>query len=187
MLTRPAFWDFISRFAGKFACLASIGRHLPLARQTFAGILTLKSMLLIVPLSALSWAGEGFALYMALSAMGVAMPGLLSIAIFAHALGAIAGAVSFIPGGLLATEGVMGTFFVCMAVPQSVAVSATFMIRVATLWFAVFLGLVVFMAGYRPADLQNPAFEENDTVAFSRKKTITEAGATCPAEKNENS
>ncbi|OGK11410.1 MAG: hypothetical protein A2W80_05805 [Candidatus Riflebacteria bacterium GWC2_50_8] len=63
------------------------------------------------------------------------------------------------PGGLLVAEGTMGAFFVFAGIPDATAVSATFLIRAVTLWFAVILGTVVFMLGYNQDDLQ--AFQRN--------------------------
>lgn len=65
---------------------------------------------------------------------------------FVYASGTLAGAVSFLPGGLVATEATLTGMLspaVFGALPtEAAAVAATLVIRIATLWFAVGLGVV---------------------------------------------
>ena len=93
-----------------------------------------------------AWAFEcvGFAL------ICNAFPGVnvdLGLAMVIYAATTIAGALSFLPGGLGVTEGAMTLALVDGAahVDRSSAVAATLLTRLATLWFAVALG-VVFVA-----------------------------------------
>jgi uncharacterized protein (TIRG00374 family) len=69
----------------------------------------------------------------------------LSFAIFVCALSMLAGALSFLPGGLGGAEAVMVSLLVlkCMSMPAAIA--ATVFIRLATLWFAVLIGLVALI------------------------------------------
>jgi glycosyltransferase 2 family protein len=99
-----------------------------------------------------AWACEclGFALIVA------AFPGTdvpLGLATLIYATTTIAGALSFLPGGLLVTEGTMTLFLVETArgVDQPTAVAATILTRLATLWFAVLLGLLALAALRRVA------------------------------------
>lgn len=93
-----------------------------------------------------AWACEcvGFAL------ICNAFPGMhvdLGLAIVIYAGTTIAGALSFLPGGLGVTEGAMTLALVSGAAhfDRASAVAATLLTRIATLWFAVILG-VVFLA-----------------------------------------
>jgi len=52
----------------------------------------------------------------------------------------LAGAVSFMPGGLGGAEAAMTALLVTSNVDMPQAVAATVIIRLATLWFAVLLG-----------------------------------------------
>lgn len=67
----------------------------------------------------------------------------LRTATFVYAATTIAGALSFLPGGLGVTEAGMLAFLVRygVGVGRGVAAAATFVTRAATLWFAVALGL----------------------------------------------
>jgi len=90
-----------------------------------------------------AWACEcvGFALIVN------AFPGAhiaLGLAMVIYAATTIAGALSFLPGGLGVTDGAMAMWLVTGAarVERSTAVDATLLTRLATLWFAVGLGLI---------------------------------------------
>ena len=54
----------------------------------------------------------------------------------------LAGAISFIPGGLGATEAVMISILIWKGVGSPEAVASTLIIRLTTLWFAVVLGVI---------------------------------------------
>lgn len=90
-----------------------------------------------------AWACEcvGFALIVN------AFPGehvALGLAMVIYAGTTIAGALSFLPGGLGVTDGAMAMWLVRGAarVDRSSAVDATLLTRLATLWFAVGLGVI---------------------------------------------
>ncbi len=154
LVTRPGFWQAVDRLLSMHHRLIRFRNTARMIADSSRTLLTLKSLMISVPLSTVSWAGEGVALYLIFRAMGLEIDNLLAIAVFAHAFGSIAGALSFLPGGLLVTEGAMGMFFVFVSIPDAMAVSATFLIRALTLWFAVILGTMVFVAGHRRSDLQ---------------------------------
>ncbi len=170
LITRPGFWKLLDTLIlNRSPKLARLHASLMVLQESTAHLLSLKSLLLTVPLSALSWAGEGFALYFIFQAMGVDRPDLLGIALFAHAFGSILGAVSFLPGGLGVTETTMGGFFILVGLSKEVAVSATLLIRALTLWFGVILGTIVFVIGRRPGDsLTMPG-----TIASSRSGAVS--------------
>jgi uncharacterized protein (TIRG00374 family) len=153
-ITRPAFWGMLDRLLSGKTRLSKLRESIKSIQQSTRDLLSLRSLAFSVPLSALSWGGEGVALYLIFKSMGLELQNLFAISLFAHAFSSIAGAVSFLPGGLLVAEGSMGAFFVYAGVPDAAAVSATFLIRAVTLWFAVILGTAVFMLGYNQNDLQ---------------------------------
>jgi len=62
------------------------------------------------------------------------------------------GALSFLPGGLGSTEATMVGLLATQGVALPVAVVATGVVRVTTLWFAICLGLIAL-----PAALRRPA------------------------------
>lgn len=68
----------------------------------------------------------------------------LGLAMVIYAATTIAGALSFLPGGLGVTEGAMTLLLVQGAakLDRATAIDATLLTRLATLWFAVALGLI---------------------------------------------
>ena len=79
----------------------------------------------------------------------------LAPAVFIYAVGTLAGALSFLPGGLIATEATLAVLLVNTAFPgltasgaEAAAAASTLLIRIATLWFAVLVGVVgLFVMG----------------------------------------
>jgi len=172
-ITRPSFWGMLDRLLSGKSRLTRLRNSIQAMQQSTRNLLSLKSLAFSVPLSALSWGGEGVALFLIFKSMGLELEHLLAISLFAHAFSSIAGAVSFLPGGLLVAEGSMGAFFVYAGVPAATAVSATFLIRAVTLWFAVLLGTIVFMLGYNQGDLQtlqNKSEAESETSSPQTSK-----------------
>nr|WP_276583428.1 lysylphosphatidylglycerol synthase transmembrane domain-containing protein [Pseudomonas sp. RIT-PI-S] len=94
-------------------------------------------------LSVLAWSAEAVAFHWILLWMGADVP--LAFAMFVYALAMLAGAISFMPGGLGGTEAVMVGLLVWKGMPGADAVAATVLIRLATLWFAVGLGAFMLM------------------------------------------
>lgn len=99
-----------------------------------------------VGLGMISWLGEGIGFYFLLTNLGLA-PGkeTLSNAIFILAFSTIIGAVTAMPGGLGAAEvSIAGMLTLLVGMEASQAAAATLLIRLATLWFGVFLGFVTW-------------------------------------------
>lgn len=123
----------LARFAGPLLVfhggLVELMRPWPLAWSTLLGVV--------------AWLCEclGFALIIS------AFPGTdvpVGLATLIYAATTVAGALSFLPGGLLVTEATMTLFLVqsSRGVDEPTAVAATILTRLATLWFAVVIGLV---------------------------------------------
>jgi uncharacterized protein (TIRG00374 family) len=133
-------------FAEQMPGIRRIGHHL---RAFYEGAYTLfrpRAFITAVGLGTIAWLGEGIAMYLVLLGLGV--PGgwqTLSLAVFILAFSTVVGAVSALPGGLGAAEAsIAGMLSLLMALPAVTAAAATLLIRFATLWFGVGLGLVVW-------------------------------------------
>ncbi|MCG8417391.1 MAG: flippase-like domain-containing protein [Proteobacteria bacterium] len=132
--------------------LAELVRPRPLAWGTGLGVI--------------AWLAEciGFAVILA------AFPGTdvpIELAMLIYAATTMAGALSFLPGGLLVTEATMTLFLVqsSRGVDQPTAVAATILTRLATLWFAVVLGLIALAILRRVAPAAQRALDETSTQA----------------------
>jgi len=94
-------------------------------------------------ISLIAWGLEGVALWVVLS--GFSSQSTLLAALFVFGLGSVVGAASLLPGGLAATEASMVGMLVVLGYTQTIAVSATVIIRVGTLWYGAILGTSVFV------------------------------------------
>lgn len=124
-----------------------------------------KAILVAVSLGTISWLGEGIGMYLVLLGLGVAPGwGTLSIAIFVLAFSTVIGAISALPGGLGATEAsIAGMLTLLLNLSRDSSAAATLIIRFATLWFAVLIGLAVWVfsgkllfSGDEPSGEQSP-------------------------------
>ncbi|MDR3572961.1 MAG: lysylphosphatidylglycerol synthase transmembrane domain-containing protein [Anaerolineaceae bacterium] len=135
----------------------SFGERIPLVkrfvtglREFYEGSFTLfrpLPTLFAVGLGIISWLGEGIGFYFILKGLGLAdIPKLLVTAVFVLSFSTVVGAVSALPGGLGAAEvSIAGMLTLLMQIEPSIATTATLLIRLATLWFGVLLGLFVWL------------------------------------------
>ncbi len=116
-------------------------------------------------LSIFAWALECYSLYYIITIISPDTPislTLLLLCSFAYAFSTIIGALAMLPGGLFVTEGGMAFLLVKLVkIPMSKAVAATFMVRAATLWFALLIGIFAL-----------PAFNAY-IRAFNKQKKLT--------------
>jgi glycosyltransferase 2 family protein len=90
-------------------------------------------------LSAVAWGAEGVGFWIV---VGDYAPGAgLVRAVFDYSASTLAGALSMLPGGLLAAEGSLAALLDAQGLDPAAAAGATLITRAATLWFAVALGL----------------------------------------------
>ncbi len=92
-------------------------------------------------LAVIAWGLEGFALYEIFHYLGVTKITLYQ-AILTHTASGLIGALSMLPGGLGGTELLTIGLSQKFGATVSIATTATILIRLLTLWFAVFLGII---------------------------------------------
>ncbi len=122
---------FISKFAHLFLS----------AYESIYILLRLKPLAFTIVLSVVSWFFECLGFWIILQTFG-APPNVFK-ASFIYAFSIIVGSVSMLPGGLGVTEGSLTGLTILAGASKSVAVASTFIIRTATLWYAVLIGVVV--------------------------------------------
>jgi len=125
--------------------------------QSTYQLLGWKPLLWMTVQSALSWFGECIAFYYVLRGLGA--PGgsnLLWQGSFIFAAGTLLGLVSFLPGGLLVTDAsYAGLIRTLDLLGRDGAATASFLIRLFTLWFGVSLGaLALFVLSHRLGGLE---------------------------------
>jgi uncharacterized protein (TIRG00374 family) len=129
--------------------LPVMGRYSQTLREFYEGSFTLFRPVVTfvsVGLGTISWLAEGIGFYLILIGLGVA-PGsaTLSIAVFILSFSTVIGAVTALPGGLLATDAsIVGMLVLLLDMDANTAAAATLLIRFATLWFGVGLGLITW-------------------------------------------
>ena len=87
-----------------------------------------------------AWSIQGVAFFFIMQSLGFEIG--IAAAMGIYAISILAGAVSFIPGGVGTTEVVMGLLITLLGAEPAVAVAAPLISRLSTLWFAVALGLL---------------------------------------------
>lgn len=137
--------------------LLHLGEKLPLVNRLAAGLREFYegsfslfqpgATLLAVLLGTFSWFGEGLGFYFILVGLGFE-PGLqlMGAAVFVLAFSTAVGGASTLPGGLGAAEATIAILLalaLSSSEPASIS-AATLLIRLATLWFGVALGLITW-------------------------------------------
>lgn len=135
------------RLVGATAHVPGLRRLTPRLLHAYESAVTLLSpvpLLIGVALGVAAWWLECLAFHVVLVGFDAASP-TLGTSTFIYAFATIAGAITMLPGGLVATEGSMiallqSVFHVTAS--KSVATAATLIVRFCTLWFAVIVGFV---------------------------------------------
>lgn len=126
-----------ARLPAKVAKLISSSIEIVLhSRRCFS----LPMLLYGIAIGLVAWGAEGVAFYYIMHILGADIS--LQTGLFIYAFSMLVGALSFLPGGLGGTEATMVALLMLHNVPQPQAVAATVLIRLATLWFAVALGVM---------------------------------------------
>lgn len=73
----------------------------------------------------------------------------LGDAVFIYGAATLIGSLSFLPGGLGGTEAVIVVLLRSVGVASAAGAAVAFIVRLATLWLAVVIGVIVFLTGRR--------------------------------------
>ena len=110
------------------------------SREAFQQVLSPKPLVLAVALSLLAWLAEGTAMWLVLQGLDTSVSYGEAVSIYAAAT--LLGALTLLPGGLVGTEGGMIALLLQADLSNTEATTATFIIRICTLWFAVGIGIL---------------------------------------------
>lgn len=141
-------WLLLRRPWGKAQLKSNVKRLLPriLASAGGDGLAALR--LLLQPglllqatvIGAVAWSLEGVSLWLLLRGMGIDAVGIGGASI-AHTAAGLIGVLTLLPGGLGSTEAGTVGMLVLQDVGVASATSATLLVRMMTLWFAMALGV----------------------------------------------
>jgi len=109
-------------------------------QQQVSNFLSNQSLLVALPLSLAAWTAQGYGLYLIVDALGLESNPLLIIGIYNISI--LAGAMSFIPGGIGATEVAITLLLVHLGMDTSLALIASMICRGMTLWVAIGIGVL---------------------------------------------
>jgi glycosyltransferase 2 family protein len=142
--------DLSLRLIALFGRLPVAGRFAGLAVNLYESshlLLHPRPLLAGIALATLAWFAECLAFYVVILGLGIpASAPLLLQATFIYAIASLLGAISFLPGGLGATEGSMAILLSQLSgLEKDPAIAATLLVRFATLWFAVLLGVITLL------------------------------------------
>lgn len=125
---------FVSRLSGKIHT----------AYDSIYHMVRFKELIITIVLSIFAWSFECLSFYLVINGFSVfGTPHIdIFIATFVYGFATIVGAITMLPGGLGATDASLTGLLVLLTIPKSVSVAATLIIRAATLWFAVIVGII---------------------------------------------
>jgi uncharacterized protein (TIRG00374 family) len=143
VLQSPAMVARLLDVLEKVPVVGKLRARLDEAYGSMQRLLGWRPLIVTTGLSAVSWSMEALAFYWIVGALEPVEYGL-NLSAFVFSMTTILGAVSFLPGGLGVTEGSMIGALLLFGVftSESAATVATYLIRFATLWFAVVLGVI---------------------------------------------
>lgn len=132
-------------FFERFRFFLKFSHKIHTAYDSIYKMVRFKELIITLALSLIAWFFECTGFYIVINSFGIDNPVHVNIfaATFIYGFATIAGAVTMLPGGLGATEASIAFLLISLQhVSENVAVAGTLIIRVATLWFAVLVGIV---------------------------------------------
>lgn len=129
------------RWMAKLPVLNKLAPHVGDFHGASNTLLSTRPLIVGTTISFLSWGLECLAVYICAVAVGAEQPFLVVVFIFA--VSSLAGALSFVPGGIgVAEAGLAGMFVTVAGLAGGTSAALTLVIRVATLWFATLIGIL---------------------------------------------
>lgn len=131
-------------FFEKFTVISRVSHKIHIAYDSIYQMLQPKQLFIAILLSMVAWFFECFAFYLVINNFGIEKALFINLqtATFIYGFATIAGAVTMLPGGLGATDASITGLLVILNIPKNISVASTLIIRIATLWFAVVVGIV---------------------------------------------
>jgi uncharacterized protein (TIRG00374 family) len=144
LLSWPAAGALAVRAVARVKLVSGLAPRLDDARLSMNQLMGPRLLVGTSALSLLAWGAEALGTWLVLAAFP-ATHATFGDATFVYAFATLAGALSMLPGGVLATEGSMIALLsgVLAVVPsEQVATAATLLVRFTTLWLGVLMGAV---------------------------------------------
>lgn len=147
LLAWPRFLEWALRLLGRISFLAGRLAVLHDVQEALRRLLRPGTLAAALLLGMAAWGAEGLGFALAVRAYSPEASWLAGV--FNYSLGSLVGGLTMLPGGLLATEGALAGLLGVQGLDAATAASVTLIVRAATLWFAVVLGLAAVPVVWR--------------------------------------
>lgn len=153
LLRRMSSWPLVGGIAARGELLV----------DSAAVVLRLRALVVLSVLSVLGWGLECVGFWFILGGFGLDVS--LTLCAFLWSVGTLVGALSFLPGGLVAAEGslVLATARLAAGATESIALGATMLARIATLWFGELVGGIALAVFLRDPEVRRKAFADRQS------------------------
>jgi glycosyltransferase 2 family protein len=134
----------IISFFEKISLLKKHIQKIHMAYDSIYMMIRFKPLFVATLISLISWFFECLGFYVVINVFSLAGGPEVSIlsATFIYAFSTLIGAIAMLPGGVGLTEASLTGLLVLSNIPKDISVASTIIIRFATLWFAVLVGIV---------------------------------------------
>lgn len=137
----------IITFFEKFHSISKASHRIHTAYESIYQMISIKALSVAILISVIAWSFECIGFYIVINSFGI--ENLLHINIFVatfiYGFATIVGAITMLPGGLGATDASITGLLVILQIPKNISVASTLIIRIATLWFAVIVGIAAVL------------------------------------------
>jgi glycosyltransferase 2 family protein len=137
----------IIAFFEKIKFVSGVSHRIHTAYDSIYQLVRLKGLFIAILISVVAWGFECVGFYVIINGFWIENLFHIDIfvATFVYGFSTIAGSITMLPGGLGATDASITGLLVLLSIPKSIAVASTLLIRVATLWFAVIVGIAAIL------------------------------------------
>jgi uncharacterized protein (TIRG00374 family) len=143
ILTNRKLFDSIMKFLSKIKFVEKRIESIERLYHSTYTLLKIKPLIIAIIISVLSWGFECYGYYLVINNFNNTID--VSWSFFSYSFSTIVGAVSMLPGGLGVTEGSFLLMLTSKGLSANDAAATTFITRVATLWFAVIVGILAII------------------------------------------
>jgi uncharacterized membrane protein YbhN (UPF0104 family) len=160
VLGSPRLFGAILRFCERLPVIGGLAARAHGLVDSSAVLLELSKITLLTTISVVGWGLECLGYWLILTGFGGVEASLL-LCVFLWSATTLVGALSFLPGGLGATEGSLAVLVARFAVGVSspIAVASTLLIRLCTLWYGELVGALALVSFMRDPQLRAAARE----------------------------
>lgn len=160
VLGSPKLFGGILRWCEQLPLVGGLAKSAQGMVASSAVLLELRYITVLSVISVVGWGLECVGYWLILNAFPGVEAGLL-LCVFLWSATTLVGALSFLPGGLGATEGSLGVLVARFAIGVStpVAVASTLLIRLCTLWYGELVGALAVVSFMRDPQLRAAARE----------------------------